>query len=462
MPERPQQSAFAKVALVAWREFRHTALTKGFIFGAIAVPVLMFGVFALMPLLLSRESPPLVGTIVVIDPSGAILPRAKAILAEPPSIEDIADELQTMPKDGATNPATSADAMSRLSDLAPQKIEVEWRGESSRETLDAATAQVKTEVRDGLVLAGAVITDAALDPATESKPIELLIPSSLSPKHVRQISRALRRAVEEERIARSGVDAALIERLASVPEPAATRISPKGAEAEEHTEFRLIIPGAFMMLLWISIFTSANYLLTTTIEEKSNKVMEVLLAAVSPMQLLGGKIAGYSLVSLVMLVMYGGLGLAGLSAAAMLDLVPLVHLVYLAIYFVMAYVMVSAMMAAVGSAVSDLREAQSLVTPVMMVLIVPLMLWAPIIDNPNGLLATVTGFIPPAIPFVMILRLTAATEPIPVWQTALSIVWGFACAYGMLWVAARIFRVGVLMQGKPPTPKELIRWAFVK
>jgi ABC-2 type transport system permease protein len=203
-------------------------------------------------------------------------------------------------------------------------------------------------------------------------------------------------------------------------------------------------------------------LLTTTIEEKSNKVMEVLLAAVSPMQLLGGKIAGYSLVSLVMLVMYGGLGLAGLSAAAMLDLVPLVHLVYLAIYFVMAYVMVSAMMAAVGSAVSDLREAQSLVTPVMMVLIVPLMLWAPIIDNPNGLLATVTGFIPPAIPFVMILRLTAATEPIPVWQTALSIVWGFACAYGMLWVAARIFRVGVLMQGKPPTPKELIRWAFVK
>jgi ABC-2 type transport system permease protein len=217
-----------------------------------------------------------------------------------------------------------------------------------------------------------------------------------------------------------------------------------------------------MLLLWISIFTSANYLLTTTIEEKSNKVMEVLLAAVSPMQLLCGKIVGYSMVSVVMLVMYGGLGLAGLSAAAMLDLVPMMHIVYLAIYFVMAYVMVSAMMAAVGSAVSDLREAQSLVTPVMMLLIIPLMLWAPIIDNPNGLLAMVTGFIPPAIPFVMILRLTAATEPIPVWQTVASMVWGFACAWGMLWLAARIFRVGVLMQGKPPTPRELIRWAFVK
>jgi ABC-2 type transport system permease protein len=119
-------------------------------------------------------------------------------------------------------------------------------------------------------------------------------------------------------------------------------------------------------------------------------------------------------------------------------------------------------MAAVGSAVSDLREAQSLVGPVMMVLVVPLMLWMPIVQNPNGMLATIAGFIPPATPFVMILRLTAATEPIPVWQTIASIVWGFACAFGMLWLAARIFRVGVLMQGKPPTPRELVKWAFVR
>jgi ABC-2 type transport system permease protein len=136
--------------------------------------------------------------------------------------------------------------------------------------------------------------------------------------------------------------------------------------------------------------------------------------------------------------------------------------VYLAVFFIMAYFMVASMMAAVGSAVSDLREAQSLVGPVMMVLIVPIMLWMPIVQNPNGMLATVAGFVPPATPFVMILRLTAATEPIPMWQTIASIVWGFACALGMLWLAARIFRVGVLMQGKPPTPKELVKWAFVR
>ena len=254
----------------------------------------------------------------------------------------------------------------------------------------------------------------------------------------------------------------MLTRLADQPEPLTTRISPAGSEAKERTELRLLVPGAFMFLLWICVFTSANYLLTTTIEEKSNKVMEVLLAAASPMQLLAGKILGYSMVSAVMLLMYGGLGIAGLSVASMMDLVPIAHLVYLVVFFVMAYFMVASMMAAVGSAVSDLREAQSLVGPVMLVLVIPIMLWMPIIENPNGMLATIASFVPPAIPFVMILRVTASTEPIALWQTLLSIAWGFGCAFGMLWVAARIFRVGVLMQGKPPTPRELVKWAFVR
>ena len=186
------------------------------------------------------------------------------------------------------------------------------------------------------------------------------------------------------------------------------------------------------------------------------------MAAASPMQLLAGKILGYSMVSAVMLLMYGGLGIAGRSVASMMDLVPIAHLVYLVVFFVMAYFMVASMMAAVGSAVSDLREAQSLVGPVMLVLVIPIMLWMPIIENPNGMLATIASFVPPAIPFVMILRVTASTEPIALWQTLLSIAWGFGCAFGMLWVAARIFRVGVLMQGKPPTPRELVKWAFVR
>ena len=455
MPERHSQSYLGKVLLIAWREFRHTALTKGFIIGAIAFPVIMFAVVAVLPSLLSRESPPLVGSIAVIDPTGTIVPRAKAILERPVSIMEAAREISENPP---TTAAGQMEAVSNLPSPAQQKIEVTWRTESDPAGLEA----IKSDLKAGTLIAGASVDADALDPSKPAKPFDFYIPSSLSPKHVTQISRAIRKAIEEERVARSGVDKDLIARIAESPEPATLRISPEGAVAKEITELRFMVPVAFMFLLWVTVFTSANYLLTTTIEEKSNKVMEVLLAAASPMQLLVGKILGYAAISAVMLGMYGGLGLAGLSAAAMLDLVPFMHIVYLITFFVMGYIMVAAMMSAVGSAVSDLREAQSLVGPVMMVLVVPIMLWLPIVENPNGMLATVASYVPPATPFVMIMRLTAATEPIPVWQTVSATAWGFVCAFGLMWLAARIFRVGVLMQGKPPTPKELIRWAFVR
>jgi ABC-2 type transport system permease protein len=211
------------------------------------------------------------------------------------------------------------------------------------------------------------------------------------------------------------------------------------------------------MLIWIGAFVSANYLLTTTIEEKSNKVMEVLLSAVSPMQLMAGKILGQALVGGVMVGMYLGMGIAALIGMAMFDLIEWRDLILFGLYYIMAYFMIAAIMAAIGSAVNELREAQSLMTPAMILLMIPLMLWLPISDSPNGTLATVTSFIPPLIPFVMILRATGS-EPIPTWQIIASLIVGYPAMIAMIWMAAKIFRVGVLMYGKPPSPMELVKW----
>ena len=114
-------------------------------------------------------------------------------------------------------------------------------------------------------------------------------------------------------------------------------------------------------------------------------------------------------------------------------------------------------MAGVGSAVSDLREAQALVTPATLILIVPFILWFPISQNPNGLLASVASFIPPMTPFAMILRITGS-EPVPTWQIIATIIYGYAMMVAMIGICAKIFRVGVLMYGKPPTPLELLKW----
>jgi ABC-2 type transport system permease protein len=139
--------------------------------------------------------------------------------------------------------------------------------------------------------------------------------------------------------------------------------------------------------------------------------------------------------------------------------VPITTILLFLVWFVMAYLMVAAIMTAVGSAVNDLREAQSLVQPAMIVMMVPLILWLPITENPTGWLATISSFIPPCGPFVMVLRTTAAIEPIPGWQVFVALAVNAVGTVGFVWAAARIFRVGVLMQGKPPTPRELLRWA---
>ncbi len=121
-----------------------------------------------------------------------------------------------------------------------------------------------------------------------------------------------------------------------------------------------LLPAAFMVLLLMSVMTSGQYLLTSTVEEKSNRVVEVLLSAVSPMELMTGKILGQMAVGLLVLLLYAGLGLAALVSFATLGLLDPVLVVYLLIFYVLAYFTFAAMMAAVGSAVNEMREAQTL------------------------------------------------------------------------------------------------------
>jgi len=203
--------------------------------------------------------------------------------------------------------------------------------------------------------------------------------------------------------------------------------------------------------------TSGQHILLTTVEEKRSRVIEVLLSAVSPMQLLAGKILGQMCVGSVMLGLYGGMGLAALISFALLGLVDLSLIFYLLIFYLIAYFTLGSWMAAIGSAVNEVTEAQSLMMPVMITMMVPWLLWLPITRDPNGLFATVTSFLPPINTFVMLLRMSSNTPP-PLWQVWVSILFGIAGVYASLWAATKVFRVGLLMYGKPPNLPTLWRW----
>ncbi|MFO0962727.1 MAG: ABC transporter permease [Phycisphaerales bacterium] len=455
MAEKRGENAFAKTMAVAFREFRHTVLTKGFIFGALVLPVMLAMGFAAIGLLIDTKMAPVSGSVAVVDPSGAVADFVQEEL----SAESV-QKKQARAKEKASSIVGSG-PMSSAAAAAAELPTVNLKVESIADTAQEEALRRRVQ-EDGLVGLAIIPPEVLLADPKDAKgqpaTFTLIVPSKSPPRLTSLLENSVAAAIVKARVKRAGNDYASLKSLLSVPDTAVRRLSADGTEARESVVAKTLLPMGFMMLLWVTTFTSGQYLLTSTIEEKSSKVMEVILSAVSPMQLLAGKIIGYALVSALMLGMYGGSAIAALSAASMGDLVSVQKILLLVVYFLMAYAFVAIMMASVGSAVNDLREAQSLVGPAMMILMVPLVLWMPISDQPNGMLATVMSFVPPAIPFVMVLRVTASSEPVAAWQIAASIVWGFACAFGFLWAGAKIFRVGVLMQGKPPTPRELLKW----
>jgi ABC-2 type transport system permease protein len=152
------------------------------------------------------------------------------------------------------------------------------------------------------------------------------------------------------------------------------------------------------------------------------------------------------------------MGLLSLVSMAMLGFLDPSLLFYLFIFFLITYVIMGSIMAAIGSAVNELREAQSLMTPVTLLMMVPWLFWLPITRDPNSAFAIAVSFIPPMSAFAMLLRLTS-TSPPPMWQVWLSIAVGIAAAGGALWFASRIFKIGLLMHGRPPNFATLLRWA---
>ena len=434
-----------KTLTVAWREFRHTAMTKAFLFGAIVMPILMMGLFIVVaPLLADSNDTPLTGTIIVVAPDDVTKKIQEQITKTPDTLLKITDQLPTSLQ-------TELITSSMKPPTATVDLTIVSAPENELETL-------KNEIRNGTYNGLIVVPESLLENQESEERLEVFIPSNFSPNHTELLTAATSRSVVDVRLQRLGHQPDDIYALVQRPRITATRLSEDGREAKDNEIARRIIPMAFMMLLWIATFTSGNYLLTTTIEEKGNKVMEVLLSAISPMQLLGGKILGQAGVSAVILGMYGSAAFAGLLTFALLDIIPIWHLLLFGFFFIIAYFMVATIMAAVGSAVSELRDAQSLMGPIMLILIIPMVLWPVLAEHPNGIIATVTSFTPPLLPFIMILRITSSTEPVAIWQILLSMGISIGSVLLMVWMCSRIFRIGILMQGKPPSILQLVKW----
>ncbi len=460
-----------KILYVAQREFIATAGTRAFIFGILVTPLVVGVLIVLIPWMSRQDPPAIAGSVAVIDPTGQVAGGLAAYL-EPARIEKRRQEAyqriqERMPSalrstSGMGGPGVVAgqQAVGSMLGKVPQLQVVSLdAGADVNAAKDGLKASRAPDTTDGRLALIVVHADAVRkEPGSDRfGTYDLFVRAKLDDRVTEEIDDGVRDAIIGARVGQAGLDRARVEDLTTVGRVSALTVTAEG-EGRTNEVLNQLIPMALMGLLLMSVLMSGQYLLTTTIEEKSNRVVEVLLSALSPMELMVGKILGQFAVGLLVLALYLGLGLIALLSFASLGLLDPSLIVFLILFYLLAYFSVGAFMAAIGSAVNELREAQGLMTPVMLVIMIPWFLWMPISRDPNSTLAVALSFVPPISNFVIMLRLASSTPP-PVWQTALAIVAGAAGVYASLWFAARVFRIGLLMYGKPPNLATLVRWA---
>ena len=461
-----------KILYIALREFTSTVMTKGFIIGMLITPIMIGIIVLIFPRMINRTPPKVIGEIAVIDSTGQVTAGLRAYLLperfverrEASSRQAAEAAPEAVKKVVASSPGGKEAMQRQLSTAFGEVPQLDVVALDPGTDLESAKAPLKTVAggdrtnqprRLALVILhpDAMRRDAG---KTRFGSYDLFVRSKLDDRIEDDIRDGLRDAIVEARVQASGLKRSEIEALTQVERPQSRTVTEAGERATNEV-LNTLMPAAFMILLLISALTSGQSLLTTTVEEKASRVVEVLLSAVSPIELMAGKVLGQMAVGFVVLALYVGLGIVALFSFAMLGLLDPMLILFLLMFFVFAYFTIAAFMAAIGSAVNEMREAQTLMTPVMLIIMIPWILWLPISREPNSLLAVILSFIPPLGNFVVLLRMTS-TAPPPMWQVGLAMVASAAGAAAALWFAAKVFRIGLLMFGKPPTFGTLIRW----
>lgn len=270
----------------------------------------------------------------------------------------------------------------------------------------------------------------------------------------RQVSTALADEMQTRRLATLGVDQTAL-KAAQALKPTVASFSPKaGSDGKVGLRDRLpgIVGFGAAMLLWMMIFTGAGILLNSVIEEKSSRVLEVLLASASVPEIMFGKILGVAGVTLTVLAVWASVGgtiLVTVNPGVAADVFSVLTshglIFYFLFYLVGGYLMYAAIFTAIGSFCETTREAQTLLGPIMALLTIPVLFLPQAIKRPDAPLLETLSWFPPFTPFLMTAR--AASAP-PLWQVLGTGLLMAATVAAVVWIAGRAFRAGALSTGK--------------
>ena len=445
-----------RILLIARREYAAYAKTVGFWLSLLALPI--FGVLggALPALMMSSEP---VRDVVVLEEGPQAQGLAAAVQdAVRTETERRATRMQEAAAEaekqgGKAGASAAGQALSRLGGLRLQIVE-------APADLTAAAPGEAREVLARRYLGDDVAEEQQLDSVVllnrvDGKPTARVWTRRATDDTVEDFVRdALKNVNRRELFLEAGINPVVVQETERF-RPEVTALSPRSATGGE-VSFRDRLPGiiglASGFLLWSLIITGASILLNSVMEEKANKILEVLLSSASATEILTGKVLGVAMLTLTVLLVWGGIGAAGLIAGLpqYADDIGQVLLQggmlgYFAAYAVGGYLMYAVLFAAIGAFCETPRDAQTLMGPIMMILIVPLLVMQMALRTPDAPVVQIMSWIPFFTPFLMSAR--APSEP-PMFEIIGTMAGMFAFALFMVWVAGRAFRAGALSDVK--------------
>jgi ABC-2 type transport system permease protein len=436
-----------KFFAVLKREYVQRVRTKFFVISTVLGPLIMAG-FAIVPALMINLNTGGPTRLAIVDQTGKVYERVARELTTDRRAGQTPSPKPEQPPELNNDPRERAKQSGSMmqSNFAVEEVLMNGRSlEDVRKELDARVG--RKELEGYLILPPGLLKDE--QPELSARNTADVFTQS-------KVENAINRALRSQRMIENGIDEAKVEKMS---EPVNLKTTGAGGrESTGESSFFLVFGLGF--LIYMSVLLYGQFVLGAVIEEKETRIAEILFSSMRSFPLMMGKLIGVSLVALTQMGIWAAVFLsisvylAGSSFS--LPQIPVSVFVYFVLYFLLGYFLYATIYAVVGSMVTTTQEGGQLALPIVFLLVMGLYLSFNVIRNPSSPLAFWASMFPFFAPITMLVRIV--TETPPFWQILLSFGIGIATVVGLMWLAARIYRVGMLMYGKKATLPEVMRW----
>ena len=444
-----------KLLAVIRHEYRKIVLKWSFLIGTLLFPILMAG-FAVVPaVIMSLKGEPT--RIVIVDPTGKIAPRIKENLSE----EKIDAKAEQAARDSLKDlNATQEEKMKRGAEQMAHGFNfVEYSADAK--SLEQIRRELLDKVAENEIDAYLIVPKDFESPDAVFEFRSRKAGDFVSSGSFRD---AVNDAVRSQRLANANISETKLHELSQTVKFDEKGLDERGAEKDSDGTFVAAFIIGLMIYITLAIYGQA--IMSAVVEEKETRIAEILFSSTSPFILMLGKLIGVGLAGLTQLaiwivsaVVVVAFGMAGLSAAgvdfSMPAITPLM-IVFFFVFFLLGFFLYASIFALIGSMVTTVQEGGQFAFPAIMILLVAFYFSFAVIRDPNSDLSFWVSIAPFLAPISMPVRILA--EMPPFWQIALSALLNLVAITGVVWLAGRVYRTGMLMYGKRATVPEVIKW----